>query len=285
MPLTSAEIDALWTFNDPAASRARFELARAEHPESADEIATQIARTLGLEGRFDEGRAVLAAVVPGSPVVECRWHLESARLTNTGGDPAGSRTDFERALAVASAAGLDFYAVDAAHMLGIVCPGPEGLEWNERAIGMAEASPDPRARGWLGSLLNNTAWSLHELGEHERALALFQMALDFRRERGEPETIRIAEWSVARCMRSLGRLDEALAIQLGLEPDGYVHEEIGEILLAQGDPTTARPHFAEAHRLLSQDAWLAANEPERLQRLHSLAQPETLPGMSGEHTV
>lgn len=274
MPLTSAEIDALWTFSDPAASRERFEQARREHPESADEIATQIARTLCLERRFDEARAVLAGIHPQTPVVGCRWHLESGRVTNTSGDPLGSKPDFERALVQAQAAGLDFYAVDAAHMLGIVCPGAEGLDWNERAIAMAEASSDPRTHGWLGSLLNNTAWTLHDLGRHEEALDLFRRAVEFRREAGAPEPLRIAEWSVARCLRSLGRLDEALAIQQRLAQgpeDGYVSEEIGEILLAQGDPVAARPHFAEAHRLLSQDPGL---EPERLLRLAALAEDQ-----------
>lgn len=274
MPLTSAEIDALWTFSDPAASRARFEQAQLEHPDSADEIATQIARTLGLERRFEEARAVLAGVTPQTPVVECRWHLEAGRITNTSGDPAAAKPDFLTALRIAEDAGLDTYAVDAAHMLGIVCPGTEGLEWNKRAIAMAEASPDPRARGWLGSLLNNTAWTLHDLGEHQPALDLFLRAVDFRRAAGAPEPLRIAEWSVARCLRSLGRLDEALEIQRRLAQgpeDGYVSEEIAEILLAQGDPAAARPHFAEAHRLLLAEPGL---EPERLLRLAALAEDQ-----------
>jgi len=73
-------------------------------------------------------------------------------------------------------------------------------------------------------------------------------------------------------------VDEALTLQQALakewaaagEPDGYVPEEIGECRLALGREGEARAYFAEAYALLSNDPWLAANEPERLRRLARL---------------
>ena len=56
--------------------------------------------------------------------------------------------------------------------------------------------------------------------------------------------------------------------------DGYVSEELGELYLAQGKTQEAAGHFAEAHRLLSQDAWLVDNEAERLARILKLSQPQ-----------
>ncbi len=56
--------------------------------------------------------------------------------------------------------------------------------------------------------------------------------------------------------------------QQSLDEDGYVSEELGECLLALGRADEARPHFQRAYTLLSQDIWLAANEPDRLARLH-----------------
>ena len=91
-------------------------------------------------------------------------------------------------------------------------------------------------------------------------------------------SFRIARWCVARCLRSLQRLDEALAIQRELldeinathQSDGYMHEELGECLLALHRPNEAVPHFAEAFRLLSNDTAMAAAEQPRLERLAAL---------------
>jgi Flp pilus assembly protein TadD len=84
----------------------------------------------------------------------------------------------------------------------------------------------------------------------------------------------MAQWAVARGLRSLRRYDEALAIQQDLagkvDSDGYVQEELGELMLAMGRSDEARPHFARAHAVLSQDEWLASNEPTRLARLAEL---------------
>ncbi len=56
--------------------------------------------------------------------------------------------------------------------------------------------------------------------------------------------------------------------QQSLDEDGYVSEELGECLLALGRSAEARAHFQRAYARLSQDIWLAANEPARLARLH-----------------
>jgi hypothetical protein len=62
-------------------------------------------------------------------------------------------------------------------------------------------------------------------------------------------------------------LEEAAA--LGEKP-GYTYEELGECLLLLDRPAEARPYFAQAYEVLSQDPWLSRNEPERLTRLKQL---------------
>src|SRR6187431_1240411 len=66
------------------------------------------------------------------------------------------------------------------------------------------------------------------------ALAFFEDAIAFRKEQGKADEIRVAEWCFARALRSMGRLEEALAIQRRLESegteDGFVAEELGELL-------------------------------------------------------
>ncbi len=95
------------------------------------------------------------------------------------------------------------------------------------------------------------------------------------RAAASPEPIRIARWSVARVLRSLGRFAEALTLQQRLleeheqagTTDGYVFEELAECQLALGRLEAARPYFARGLALLSQDSWFCEQEPQRLARL------------------
>lgn len=276
--LSHAEVDALWDYSDPAASEVRFRVALNSNPESHNVLQTQIARTLGLRRQFDQARQVLDNVSAvdreADATLDARWNLEMGRTLNSSGDPAAARSYFEHALTRADEAGADFYSVDALHMLGIVAQGEESLDWNHKAIARAEASSDERTRNWLGSLLNNTGWSLHDLGRYEEALGLFEKAEAFRAKSGKEAPLRIARWCVARCLRSLGRYTEALTIQEKLaqgDSGGYVSEELGELKLVMGDLEEAKPHFAAAYAALSLDDWFVANEPGRLARLKELS--------------
>lgn len=274
MVWSSESIDKLWDFNDPAASEERFREAIEQG--AGEEAVTQLARSLGLQRRFDEARATLESIpIPtASDHLKARWNLEMGRVLNSSGRKGESVAYFERALHYADAAGSEFYSVDAAHMLGIVAEGDESLRWNMAAIERAGSSADSRARDWRASLLNNTGWSLHGLGRFSEALELFVQAKEARIKQGRSDLALIAEWCIARCLRSLGRLDDALSRQKALlterEDDGYVHEEIGECLLALGRGGEAAPYFRSACDLLGKDEWLQAEEPERLERLKTL---------------
>lgn len=298
---------ALWDFSDPAASEAAFRAEVAglastavgdetggeqlgSDPVGVDdalalELRTQIARARGLQRDFDGAREELARVAEaigaaGPPRVRALLDLERGRLANSAGEPRASVAPFARAFENACASGLDYLAIDAAHMLAVVTTGPIASEWNGRALSIARTSPDPGAHGWGAVIANNEGWNRFEADEHEAALALFEQALELRRERPDQvEPIWIARWTVARVWRELDRVDEALVEQRAIAaereaanaPDGYVYEEIGECLLLLDRVEESKPHFARAHELLSQDAWLVANEPERLERMVRLA--------------
>ncbi len=282
-------LDDLWDYDDVAASEARFratiEVAEAgADAAAADEARTQLARSLGLQERFDDGHAILDQVESDHPAddrVRVRARLERGRLLRSSGHPAASVTPFESAWALARTLGEDGLAVDAAHMLALVDAPPGEQAWHRRALDLADASPDPAARRWRGSLWNNIGWARFETGDLDGALAAFETALAARREQGQPREARVAEWCVARGLRALGRPADALAIQERLavetaaagEPeDGYGAEEIGECLLAMDRGGEARRHFARAAALLGADAWLAEHEPDRIARLQRLAQ-------------
>ena len=287
-----SNFDALWDYNDPAGTEVRFRELLTGAKESGDksyyaQLLTQIARTEGLQRKFEEAHKTLdtveAMLTDELTVARIRYLLERGRVYNSSNQPDKSKPLFLEAWELGVAKGEDFYAVDAAHMLGIVEPPEKRLEWADKAMELAEKSKDQRARDWLGPLYNNTGWSYHDLGQYDKALELFEKSLRFREEKNDEEGIRIAKWTIARTYRSLGRIEEALQIQKaleqefeekGIEQDGYVFEELGECLLLLKKDEEARKYFKLAYDLLSKNKWLVANEPERLKRLKELGKVE-----------
>lgn len=269
------DLSELWDFDRPAVSEERFRTALASADgEDALVLRTQLARALALQQRFDESAAELDRVTPDTPLVRTYLGLERGRLLNSSGHPAEAKPHFLAALEEAENAKFDHLAADAAHMMAIVEPGEAQIPWAQRALSIAEASDDPRARRWVGSVTHNLGWTMHDLGRYEEALAYFERALTFREQQGDPELIRVGRWTVARGLRSLGRYEQALAIQEELATtgpeDGYVSEELGELLLALDRPDEAAARFRRAYELLSKDAWLVDAEPDRLRRLAQL---------------
>jgi tetratricopeptide (TPR) repeat protein len=287
----SERLDALWDFDRPAESEARFRLEASRHiagSREAVEAMTQVARAQGLQRKFADTDRTLDAVQPAlerlPARVRVRYLLERGRRDNSSGSAGKALAWFEQALAAAAAdllPGADYYRVDTLHMLAIAAPGPQQLAWNEKALAAARAAPDARTRGWRGSLLNNLGWTMHERGDDAAALAYWQDALAAREAAGDVARTRIARWTVARGLRALGRLDEAEAIQLRLvdefqaagAPDGYVCEELAEIAVARGDRAAAQPWAARALALLSDDVDFRTHESARLARLADLAHP------------
>lgn len=285
---TRPQFDALWDYQDPAASEARFRAALAtptREPAHDVQLKTQIARALGLQRRFAAGHGILDECVAERSADDTIGHirilLERGRLFNSAGARDDAVVQFEAAWRAAAAAGADFYAVDALHMLGIAAEGaPAQLMWHQRALAAAKTSKDPYAQRWLGSLYNNLGWSLFDAGDFATALETFRQCEAYFAAQGAAQNnrARIARWSIARTLRALGRLDDAIVIQRRLAAgmaedgtsDGFVQEELGELLLALGRAGESRPHFAAAYRLLADDPHLQTNEPARLARLQQL---------------
>ena len=63
--LDQQTLDRLWNFDDPAGSEHRFRDAAADGTYDADEqaeLATQLGRAIGLQGRYEEADALLDAI-------------------------------------------------------------------------------------------------------------------------------------------------------------------------------------------------------------------------------
>jgi tetratricopeptide (TPR) repeat protein len=237
----TADLDALWDFDDPAACEARFR-ERARTPGARGlAAATQVARALGLQERFPEARRVLDGVdadPAGDAEVETRAALERGRLDRSAGDPVAARPHFETAAALAREAGLERLHVDALHMLALDLPPGESIRAHLQALEIARASRTEGGRGWEASLLNNLGMAYHDLGDLPSALATFEEALVVCRREGDAVMVRAARWMVGWSLRLLGRAGEALAVQrelqaelvaAGEEPDPYVEGELGQL--------------------------------------------------------
>ncbi len=285
--LSLPNFDAWWDYDRPDATEQRFREALPLAEQAGDqgylvELLTQIARTEGLQRRFAEAHATLdraeGLLSDDLRRARVRYLLERGRVFNSSQHPEEARPLFLEAWELGRAAGEDFYAIDAAHMVAIVAPPEESDAWNLRALEVAEETQDGRAKRWLGSLYNNMGWTRHDQGDYAEALRLFERALAAREVEGDVTLIRVGRWCVARALRSLGRVEEALEMQRGLlrefagvgATDGFVYEELGECLLALKREEEAQPFFARAYAELSKDAWLVEREAGRLERLKEL---------------
>jgi tetratricopeptide (TPR) repeat protein len=257
----AATIVEMWDFADPAKSEQRFRDALAgANGDWRLELQTQVARTYSLRARFPEAHRLLDEVEPqlASAGIKprLRYLLERGRTFNSAGGKAAARPLFVQAWELGQAKGEDDLAIDAAHMVAIVEGGESALDWNRRALALAERAQDPAARRWRASLLNNIGVELNALGRHDEALGALQQALDAYVERGDPRNIRIARWMIAHTERLLGRNAKALETQLGLErewaaageTDPYVLEEIAALYKALGEPEKARAYSQRLER-------------------------------------
>lgn len=290
MTSTLPDFDSMWNYDDPEGTEAKFLNILPEAEKSGDsvyhaQLLTQIARTQGLQRKFDEAHKTLDKalnlITVGNTTGRIRYLLERGRVYNSSDQLEKARPLFLDAYEEGLIHNEDFYAIDAAHMLGIVDKGEESLKWNEKAIELAELSKDERSKRWLGSLYNNIGWTYHDNKEFEKALDYFMRNVKWHEARGSKMPLIIAKWSVARTYRSMNRIAEALDMQMNLikeleqmklEQDGYVFEEIGECLLSLNRKDESKDYFKKAYELLSKDIWLSANEKERLKRMKSLSE-------------
>jgi tetratricopeptide (TPR) repeat protein len=244
--LSQALLDELWDFADPVASERRFAGAREAEPDAARraELLTQQARAVGLQGRFETAAELLDGVEILSDAIQVRVLLERGRVHNSSGRPADAVPLFAEASDLALHCGLTFLAIDALHMSAIADPAAADTSC-QRALALVGATDDRRTRRWAVSLHNNLGWTLHEAQRYDEALDEFESAHVAAMDVGTPEQEFVARWAIARCLRSLGRHEEALDIQqrLAIEDpnDTYVTDEITALraaLLEEDGPTS-----------------------------------------------
>src|SRR5665213_1950061 len=146
----------LWDFGDPALSEQRFTDAadEAETDEEEGLALTQLARSQGLQGKFEEARKTLdyAKERLGDLTTKAgaQYFLELGRVENSSGSPEGAMPHFAHALDLAQSLNADYAAGDAAHMLAIAAPPAEQTEYAKKALAVVAPLKEPGARKWIG---------------------------------------------------------------------------------------------------------------------------------------
>jgi tetratricopeptide (TPR) repeat protein len=252
------------------------------------QILSQIALAQALQKKFDDAHKTLdeaqALLTPEYNLAQARIFLERGRAFHQAEKITEARNFFEKSFNLSKKYEFDFYAIDAAHMIAIVADAvADKIKWNQLAIGMVLSSQDKRSILWLGSLYNNLGRSYEAEKQFEKAFSAFEQALEYRKKEGYAPNIRVAKWSVARVLRLLDRLDDALAIQQELLKEydaitisekfdmpvemfklarGWVYEEIAELYHAKAVTFAKR-----AYDDLSNDLMFRTTESKRLERL------------------
>jgi tetratricopeptide (TPR) repeat protein len=101
--------------------------------------------------------------------------------------------------------------------------------WAERGIEFAKSSED--ARYWLGPIWNNLGWSRFDAGDAAGALDAFEHALSVQ---DAPRERAIARYAIARALRELGRVGEAIeelevALAQSPGPHPIIEEELASM--------------------------------------------------------
>jgi tetratricopeptide (TPR) repeat protein len=173
-------LDELWDFADPKGSEQRLRAAdtnRFALRTDRNELATQIARALGMQSRFAEALDLLDRIDDGEPVVLARILLERGRVMNAGGRRAEAVSLFEDAAHLAAEIGHDFMTVDAMRMVGQADPSL-AEEWAESGLAVIARSKDPRLDRWARDFRTDLGDAMYDGGADRGASVRSQQGQD-----------------------------------------------------------------------------------------------------------
>lgn len=207
-----------------------------------------------------------------------RWLIERGRLYVLEKTPSQAKGLFSEAWNLAINSGEDYFAVEIAQLLATTEPQKTQQMWIARAIDIAEASPLQKTKRWLGGLYSSLGWKLYDLRQYEKSLETFQKALRNLKAQGTSREAFVAQWSIGKTLRALGKTEEALSVQqalltelgIGGRRDGRLYEELAECLQTLKRTTEAQLYFELAFRELSNDEWVTDNQPLKLKRMKDL---------------
>lgn len=200
--LDQETLDRLWNFEDPEQSEQRFRDALADPHYNTDEkaeLATQLGRAIGLQGRYEEADALLDSIDgEDEPTVGVRILLERGRVLESSGHAAMAVPLFEQAAELGDHLGEEFLAVDALRMLA-AADSAHAESWTRSAVEYASTAHDPQTRRWMAGLHNSLGWLLHAANRFTEAMVEFQLAEQWAEQAGTPAQQQQAREAILAC--------------------------------------------------------------------------------------
>ncbi len=286
------DVDGFWA--DKTLSQTEFAIRETLHQQQSDdqklnriETLTQLVRLLNILGNPSEAAAtlkqaqdIIASCEPSAHRIraEIRLALEHGRHLWLARNPARAQSFLNHAWTLATTNKEYFFAIDAALMLAITQPPKFQNEWINKALNLAEKTDEPQAKLWLTHLYLVKGWQFFDFHRYDEALQNFTKAFERPRDKGVTTNLQVIRWSMARALRSLNKLSEALEIQNTLlvelssagQKNGFVLLEIAECLQLLQKTEEAKSFYESAYNELSADTWYLDNHKAELNRMQFL---------------
>ncbi len=268
------------------------------------QIASQVALVQAMQQKFDDAYATLHRaekfLVDKNGIAQIRINYERGRVMYQEDlwiDGKVVRFHeiyalFYKAYALSEKLHYDYYTVDLAHMIAIIVPDNlQKIIWNNVALDIAVKTEDKKTKLWLGPLYNNLGQNYFDVADYEASLQAYQEAYDIFVAQKEVSQVQFASWTIARCLRVLGKVDEALAMQqqnlqilevafknksLNVAEStfylmrGLIYEEFAWLYYVQNNHDQTRLYASRALQNLEQDSMFVKTSSERLEKLRSL---------------
>lgn len=247
------------------------------------ELWMQLARVRALRSDLSDARTCLeharAQMREDDDVTsELRYLLEHGRVLALAMSPQKAAQVFLQAWDLAVQSRKDFFAIDAAVMLSTILPAKSQNIWLKQALQLVHQSQSPDAKLWLPQINLMAGWQAYDVRRFEDALLNFQAAIDASDAASPGLRLFRLLWSKARALRALGRVTEALDLQMSILDqmqtlgivNAHVYLEIAECKQLMKEHNQARTFFELAHTALSRDSWYVDNRSDELDRMKYL---------------
>jgi tetratricopeptide (TPR) repeat protein len=275
------DLSGFWQIDNLPATALKIRALLVEQPSRSIELLIQLARVRGLQGDLIEAQAHLqqakmqmAEESPVSPN-KLSYLLENGRILLLSMSPRSAEPMFRKAWEMAIQSGQDFFAIDAALMLSRLLPVKSQKIWFQRARQLVQQSKNAEAKLWQGQLNLMAGWLAFDLHRFDDALLNFEAAIVESEANAGHATLFPMLWGKARVLRALGRISEAMTLQLAIldrmqtlgAVNGHVYLELAECNQLLKKHEEARAFFELAHTALSTDGWFVDNHSDELDRM------------------
>ncbi len=284
------KIGDMWDYSDPQATEKNFLEKMKEHSNSAFdvwELQTQVARALGLQGKFIKAVQILDSIQAGleySPVCEAkdlvgiRYNLERGRILLLTEKVEDSIRYFRFALKMAMKIKADDLSIDAIKMLLRVTSINERIEFGLKGINIAIERGNENLYSSIGELATVVGQAYLANKEYQKAIEQFMHARDIFSKLIDAENARITRRSICIAQRGLGNYKEALLelriqeewLKKSNDSDGIIFEEIAENLLALGHNSSS-VYFCKALECFKAEGLIINMDPNRISRIRELS--------------